>query len=74
MNQIQIVHDPKTLDDLFGLNILLQEKLDYFIEHKHPEMDYNMQMFIGEKEHKIILTLFEKNADRTSADDKEDGR
>jgi hypothetical protein len=67
---MQITHIQKTLEDLFDLHKGLSEKLDVF-QANHPEIEYNIQLFIGEKEHKIVIDI--SNANRTTIDDKETG-
>ena len=70
MKMLQITYSTKMLDDLFLLHEDISSDLEYF-KLSHKNFDYNIQLFIGENDYKIIIDI--KNASGTTADDKESG-
>ena len=63
----QIKHNPKTVGDLLNLHKSISEKLDAF-NIKHPEMLYNIDLFIGENSHTIIIDIKVIDAGRVNPD------
>lgn len=65
----QLKYNERSLETLLELHKAFTERLEVFIE-RHPEFNYNINLFIGEETHTIEVTVKEEqNAEGTTTTD-----
>ena len=70
---IQIKHSPKTVADLLLLHKGISEKMENF-KINHLEFTYDINLYIGEDNHVIVINIGTDNATGVRPNTEETGR